>query len=56
LVGDYKDGASQERAKKVRMAMNLAVDRKAIIDVSLKGWLKHQLWPVLSTDHGGRQT
>jgi peptide/nickel transport system substrate-binding protein len=36
-VGDYKDGASQERAKKVRMAMNLAVDRKAIIDGIFKG-------------------
>jgi peptide/nickel transport system substrate-binding protein len=36
-VGDYKDPASQERAKKVRMALNWAIDRNAIIDSIFKG-------------------
>jgi peptide/nickel transport system substrate-binding protein len=45
-VGDYKDPASQERAKKVRMALNLAVDRQAIVDSVFKGEAEIQAVPM----------
>ncbi len=36
-VGDPKDPASMERAKKVRLAFNLAVDKPAVINAALGG-------------------
>jgi peptide/nickel transport system substrate-binding protein len=36
-VGDPKDPASQERALKVRQAMNLAVDKRAVADAVFEG-------------------
>ena len=36
-VGDPNDPAAQERARKVRLALNLAVDKQAIIDAVFEG-------------------
>ena len=36
-VGDYNDPKSRENARKVRLAMNLAVNKKAIINALWKG-------------------
>jgi ABC-type transport system substrate-binding protein len=36
-TGDWKDPKSRENARKVRLAMNLAVDKKAIINAFWKG-------------------